>query len=89
MLDWCFLAGPRRPIRETNIKLPEVRVAYKPEEILLFDSPPHQAQENIALLMASSFQRREKAVPNVCKRRPKTEPENNKKSSRCSFQAEF
>ena len=53
---------------------PELPVAPRPGEILLFASPGAPSQQNLALLMAISSQRREKAAQNLFKRRPKTEP---------------
>ena len=44
---------------------PELPVAPRPGEILLFASPRLPAQENLAFLMAISSQRRERAVQNL------------------------
>ena len=52
----------------------ETPVAPRHGEIIFFASPGPPAQENLALLMAISSQRREKAVQNLFKRLPKTEP---------------
>ena len=56
----------------------DLPVAPRPGEISLLASPGAQIQENLALLVPISSQRREKAAKNLFKRLPKTEPGHNK-----------
>ena len=56
----------------------EAPVAPRHGEIPLFASSALLIQENLDLLMAIRSQRHEEAIHHVCKRLPKTEPEQNK-----------
>ena len=56
----------------------EVPLAPRHGEIPLFASSALLIEENLDLLMAIRSQRHEEAVHHVCKRLPKTEPEQKK-----------
>ena len=56
----------------------EAPVAPRHGGVQLFASPALLIQENLELLMAIESQRNDEAVHNVCKRLPKTEPEQRK-----------